>query len=155
MYMLFLTISIALSAGIGFFAAYDTEQRILGRSIEMRADTDVEIQEQMKRALRREGQINPNLLPAPSPNGLVEIPRHIVDATLFGGLRITTDAIYYVESNGFIVAYAEGQAPRPVVYNNSNPGDPVNISVGKGEAPQQEQPGALVNIAVNFDQSQQ
>ena len=104
MYMLFLTIAIALSTGIGTFAVYDKEQRILASSNEVHADSDIAIRAQMERNIRRQIQIDPSRFPASSPNGLVQIPGDMVQQYLSAGLRMTTDATYFISSNGLVVS---------------------------------------------------
>jgi hypothetical protein len=128
MYMLYLTIAIALSAGIGTFAAYDTQMKVNDRSNEVRAESDYAIQEQLKRALRREIQMHPDRFPTPTHDGLVEIPSHLVLEVLAGGLRTATEAKYYITGNGTVQAHVEGTGLQPVVEYRPNLDRPISIA---------------------------
>ncbi len=129
MYLFYLVSAIALSAGIGVFAQYDTLAKTRDDTAASRVSISSDQQKIIGRSLRRQFQIDPTQFPAVPPGGFSRLDPQLITLSIAGGYLNLQVSSFYISASGDVLAVLDDGPASP----SSGNGD---IELGVSGLPQ-------------------
>jgi hypothetical protein len=118
MYMLYLVSAIALSAGIGAFAQYNTISKQNDISDDLRVETVTLQQDIISKSLRRQFLIDPTQFPEVEEGSYAELDDDLIEVSIsVDGLMNLGESSFYLSYDGDVMAVIETGATAPSTGN--------------------------------------